>query len=96
MAARKRIGTATMGWPTQVRDRIKTSMLIKRLTDHAEGMIELQPTQVKSIEILLRKVLPDLQAIEGTINVSVRHEDILDQLESAASPDIAPHDAAYH
>jgi len=81
MAARKRVGTKTGGWPTQVRDRIKTSMLINRLTGHAEGTVDLQPTQVKAIEILLRKTLPDLQAIEGNLSVTLRQEDALGGLE---------------
>jgi hypothetical protein len=81
MAARKKVGTKTAGWPAQVRDRIQTSMLINRLTGHAEGNVDLQPTQVKAIEILLRKTLPDLQAIEGNFSVHVRQEDALGSLE---------------
>lgn len=45
------------------REKIKAAQLINRLTDHALGLIELSATQVKSIEILLKKVLPDLQAV---------------------------------
>jgi hypothetical protein len=68
MAARKRKGTLDAGgWPVQVRQRIQTSMLINRLTDHAVGKVELQPTQVKAIEILLRKTLPDLSQVSGTL-----------------------------
>lgn len=67
MAARIRKGTADGGWPQQVRDRIQTSMLINRLTDHALGKCDLQPTQVKSIEILLRKTIPDLAATAITV-----------------------------
>ncbi len=46
------------------RERIKVSMLINRLNDHAIGKIELTPSQIKSIEILLRKTIPDLKAME--------------------------------
>jgi hypothetical protein len=46
-----------------VRAKIQTSQLINRLTDHALGTIELSPTQVRAIEILIKKTLPDLQAI---------------------------------
>ena len=81
MAARKKVGTKAGGWPAQVRDRIQTSMLINRLTGHAEGSFDLQPTQVKAIEILLKKTLPDLQAIEGSFNVTHRHEEALGELE---------------
>jgi len=46
-----------------VRAKIQTSQLINRLTDHALGTVELTATQVRAIEILIRKTLPDLQAI---------------------------------
>jgi hypothetical protein len=36
------------------------AQLINRLTAHASGEVELTPTQVRAIEILLRKALPDL------------------------------------
>ncbi len=74
MAARTRKGTAAIGWPVEVRQRIRTSMLINRLTAHALGEadpqtgkpVDLSPTQVRSIEILLKKSLPDLTATEIT------------------------------
>ena len=47
-----------------VRSKIQTSQLVNRLTDHALGKIELSPTQVRSIEVLLKKSIPDLQAIQ--------------------------------
>ncbi len=59
MAARTRSLSLTDTW----REKIKTSMLVNRLSDHVEGKIELSPTQVRCAEILLRKVAPDLQAI---------------------------------
>jgi hypothetical protein len=46
-----------------VRAKIQTSQLINRLTDHALGAVDLSPTQVRAIEILIKKTLPDLQAI---------------------------------
>lgn len=46
------------------KERIKTSMLINRLNQNAFGEIELTSSQLKSIEILLRKVAPDLKAVE--------------------------------
>lgn len=58
--------------PDKVRERIKTSMLVKRLTDHALGVLELSKTQVMAIQILLRKSLPDLTAIEHSGNLNVR------------------------
>jgi hypothetical protein len=52
----------------ETRAKIQTSQLVNRLTDHALGVegVKLEPTQVKAIEILLRKTLPDLQATELT------------------------------
>jgi len=47
-----------------VREKIKSSQLINRLTDHALGDLELSNTQVRAIEILLKKSIPDLSAIE--------------------------------
>lgn len=46
-----------------VRSKIQTSQLINRLQDHALGKIELEPSQIKSIEVLIRKTLPDLSAV---------------------------------
>lgn len=47
-----------------VRAKIQASQLINRLTDHAFSNVELSPTQVRAIEILLKKALPDLSAVE--------------------------------
>lgn len=47
-----------------VRAKIQTSQLVNRLTDHALGKIELTPTQVRAIEVLIKKTLPDLSAIQ--------------------------------
>jgi hypothetical protein len=46
-----------------VRKKIQASQLINRLTDHALGDSELSATQIKAIEILLRKSVPDLTAV---------------------------------
>lgn len=48
------------------REKIQVSQLLNRLTDHALGKCEMTPTQVRAIEILLKKKLPDLQAVEMT------------------------------
>ena len=45
------------------RDRIKTTQLVKRLEKHALGEIEMEPTQVRAIEVLLKKSLPDLSSV---------------------------------
>lgn len=50
----------------EVRAKIQASQLLNRLTDHAFGEIELTATQLKAIEILLRKSIPDLASVELT------------------------------
>ena len=52
-----------------VRSKIQTSQLINRLTEHALGTVELSPTQVRAIEILIKKTLPDLSTVELTGDV---------------------------
>ncbi len=59
MAARKQLFHSD-----EVRAKIKTSQLLNRLHDHANGEIELTPQQVRSIEILLKKSIPDLSSVE--------------------------------
>jgi hypothetical protein len=74
MAARNRTWT-----PEIVRQRIKTSMLVNRLTDHAVGKIEMAPTQVTAIQTLLRKTLPDLTSVthSGSLEL-VKPEELSD------------------
>jgi hypothetical protein len=59
----------------EVRTKIQTSQLLNRLQNHALSLTEdeLTPTQMKAIEILLRKSLPDLVAVDlhGEVDVGV-------------------------
>src|SRR5262249_49426855 len=52
--------------PDDVREKIRASQLINRLQNHALGLLkpELTISQVRAIEILLRKCVPDLAAAE--------------------------------
>ena len=60
--------------PDKVRQRIRVSMLMRRLQDTALGrlkdkegnIIELPDGQRKAIEILLKKSLPDLSSVDMT------------------------------
>ena len=52
--------------PQKVRERIQVSMLLKRLTEHVLGRVEMSATQLKATEILLRKALPDLASVALT------------------------------
>ena len=45
------------------REKIRASMLINRLRNHVLGKIEMSPTQLRAAEILLKKVVPDLSAV---------------------------------
>lgn len=54
--------------PQKVRERIRVTMLTKRLTDHVLGKVDMSPTQVKAAEVLLRKSLPDLAAVDTTVH----------------------------
>jgi hypothetical protein len=51
----------------ETRAKIQTSQLLNRLNDHVFGKdekpVEVSATQMKAIEILLRKTLPDLSAV---------------------------------
>lgn len=50
-----------------VRAKIQASQLVNVLQNHALGLTEeLSPSRIKAIEVLLRKSLPDLSAIELT------------------------------
>jgi hypothetical protein len=46
------------------RAKIKTSQLVNRLTAHVLGTVEMSPSQVTAGLGLLKKTLPDLQAVE--------------------------------
>ena len=52
----------------EVRAKIQASQLINRLQNHALSteVDELKPSQLKAIEILLKKSVPDLQSTEIT------------------------------
>jgi len=64
MAARIRKTTLSDSW----KEKIRTTMLINRLNSHIFEDVEISQTQMRAIEILLRKVAPDLKAVEVTGN----------------------------
>jgi hypothetical protein len=59
--------------PDYLRKKIRASKLINRLQNHALGIIDLQMTQIRAIEILLRKSIPDLAAAEIKSDVTHRY-----------------------
>ena len=56
--------------PDEHRTKIKMSLLLNHLGDHAAGKREMSATQVQAAQILLRKVMPDLAAIEHSGEVT--------------------------
>lgn len=64
MAARKR----AIRHDENTRMKIQAAQLINRLTDHANGKVELSATQVRAIEVLLRKTLPDLSDVRMEVD----------------------------
>lgn len=79
MAARKSKGTSSQPWDESVREKIRTSMLVNRVIDHAFGKVEMTTDQARSAYKLIDKVLPDLKALElsgGTNNTLTINVDI--------------------
>lgn len=81
-----RISMAQRGaWtPDKVRQRIQTSMLVKRVENHALGNEEMTKTQLAAALGLLRKTLPDLSSIEHSGQLNVRRADELSDAELAS------------
>ena len=63
MAARK-VPLHRAWTPDKVRQRIRTSLIVNRLTDHVLSGTEMARTQITAALGLLRKTLPDLSATE--------------------------------
>jgi hypothetical protein len=68
----------------EVRLKIQTSQLINKLQNHAlnDGEEEITPSRMKAIEILLKKSLPDLSAVEhsGEVETTRSLADVLSTL----------------
>jgi len=76
--------TRRAAWtPEKVRERIRIGVLINRLSNHVLGKIEMTPTQIRAAEILLKKKLPDLSAVEHSGSVQHRHANELTDAEIA-------------
>lgn len=48
--------------------KIQAAQLINRLEAHANGTVDLTNTQVRAIEVLLRKILPDLADVRMEVD----------------------------
>src|SRR5262245_23396777 len=62
--------------PDDVREKIRITQLINRLQSCAMGEIKLTIPQLRAIEILLRKCVPDLAAAE--IKADIRHRYVIE------------------
>ena len=62
MAARKR--PLTEPKLAEMRARIQATLLLKKMQDHALGECEMSATQSRAAEVLLKKTMPDLSAVE--------------------------------
>lgn len=72
----------------RTREKIRTTQLLNRLQNHIfsdDPKARLDQTQIKAIEILLRKSMPDLSAVEGSMTMAVSHEDAVKEIEQLIS-----------
>ena len=77
MAARKQLFH-----PDVVKEKIQTSQLINRLTKHALSKNPIMDaSQVAAAKTLLAKTVPDLKAIEHSGELTLTHEQALEQLK---------------
>ena len=65
------------------RAKIQVALIIQRLEQHLNGKIELTNTQVSCAKILLAKVLPDLQSVEHSGEVTTRYVTALPETDSS-------------
>lgn len=63
------------------RDKIKKSNILSALIDHVTNGREMSPSQVTAGLGLLKKVMPDLQSVAHSGEMTLRHEDALSELE---------------
>jgi hypothetical protein len=68
--------------------KLKVSHLMNRLRECGEGRVQLEPTQIKSIEVLLDRVVPRLSSTEVTeVNEfdSLTRDDLLTRIKPCSS-----------
>ena len=72
----------------EIRAKIQSSQLINVLQKHVFQGTDLKKSQVSAAIALLRKTIPDLQSIEGSLDLHhMKHEQALSELERAAAGD---------
>lgn len=78
MAARKRLYH-----PDEVREKIKTTLLINRLMQHVKGKRLMEKSQVTAALGLLKKTLPDLSSIDATHKGDSAHPLVISSSDGA-------------
>lgn len=83
----------TIWTPEIVRSRIRTSQIMRRLTDHILGTVDMKPSQVTAALGLLRKTLPDLSQVDHsgrveTVKADELSNELLAYIATASSPGI--------
>jgi hypothetical protein len=77
MAARKKAWT-----PTRVRERIRVSMLMRRLNDHVLGKCEMSPSQVQAATYLISQSIgKPAQSLVHSGEIGHRHSHELTEAE---------------
>jgi hypothetical protein len=59
-------GKGRKEYSEEVRNKIKSSLVLNKLMEHVLEDKEMKATQIKAAEILLRKTVPDLSATQIT------------------------------
>lgn len=72
------------------RVKIKNSNILNALIEHIEGARDMSATQVSAGLGLLRKVMPDLASVEHSGDMTMRHEDALDEFDDGAGANDTP------
>jgi hypothetical protein len=62
------------------RSKIKISQIVNRLQDHVFGKCKMSSTQIMAANVLLKKVMPDLKAVEVSGNVDLQVTKITEEL----------------
>jgi hypothetical protein len=69
--------------PDIVRQRIKTSHIVRVLQEHLFNGLELSQTQLRAAEVLLRKTLPDQSAVAHTGSLELTKPEELTDIDLA-------------
>lgn len=86
LAARKSWQERAETW----REKIRVSVIITRLEKHANGEVEMTPSQVKAAQVLLDRVMPTLSASEVTRKTeAINPEQLIQQLREKYGDEFA-------